>query len=80
MIPFLAVAWIITNGWSYVFVVIGPKLGIPWMTWVGGVWIGFLWAPTTIEKPVTLWIAGKLYKIVLRKDFKKKPEKELKEQ
>lgn len=72
MVPFLAIAWMITNGWAYAFVVIGPKLGLKWMTAAGIAWVGLLWMPWMIEKPVTLWIAGKLYKLILRKDFRKK--------
>lgn len=72
MIPFLVIAWFITNGWSYVLVVVGTKYGIPWMTWVGTAWISFLWFPGTVEKPITLFIAGLLYRIIYRKPFKKK--------
>ena len=66
MLPFLLTAWFLTNGWSYAFVIIGGKLDISWMVWLGGVWIAFLWFPFTIEKPITLFIAGLLYKIFYR--------------
>jgi hypothetical protein len=72
MAPFLIIAWMITNGWSYVFVALGPIIGASWMTWIGGIWIGFLWLPFTIEKPITLFIAGLLYRIVYKEKFKYK--------
>ena len=71
MAPFLAIAWMITNGWAYVFVTLGPIIGASWMTWIGGIWVSFLWFPFTIEKPVTLAIAGLLYRLVYRDKFKK---------
>jgi len=72
MLPFLIVAWFITNGWSYAFVVVGTKLDITWMIWLGGAWISVLWFPLTIEKPITIFIAGLLYRLVYRESFKKR--------
>lgn len=72
MLPFLVVAWLITNGWSYIFVTIGPKINQPWMTWLGGVWIAFLWFPMTIEKPITIAIALLLYRLIYKQNFNKK--------
>ena len=69
MAPFLIVAWMITNGWSYAFVIIGGKLSISWMVWLGAGWISILWFPFTIEKVITLAIAGFLYRIFYRKKF-----------
>lgn len=70
MLPFLILSWFITNGWAYAFVVIGPKMGWSVMTWIGGIWISFLWMPFTIEKPITLFIAGALYRFIYRENFK----------
>lgn len=72
MLPFLIVAWFITNGWSYAFVVVGTKIDCNWLVVLGGIWISFLWFPFTIEKPITLFIAGWLYKRFYKKDFIKK--------
>ena len=72
MIPFILLAWFITNGWSYAFVVIGTNLHISWMTWVGGAWISLLWFPLTIEKPITIFIAGMLYRLIYKEKFVKK--------
>jgi hypothetical protein len=40
------------------------------MVIVGGAWISFLWAPFTLEKWFTVLIAGWLYKLVYKKEFK----------
>ncbi len=46
-------AWMITNGWSYVFTAVGALCNISWMTIVGGAYLGLLWLPFTPEKIVT---------------------------
>lgn len=51
------IAWMITNGWCYVFILLGTWLRIGWMLAVGTAWAGFLWLPFTPEKIVTLIIA-----------------------
>lgn len=33
-------SWVITNGWSFIFVLIGTMFNITWMITVGGFWIG----------------------------------------
>lgn len=66
MLPFLLIAWMLTNGWAYVFVAIGT----PTMRIIGGAWISFLWFPFTVEKVATVFIAGLLYKVVYKKEFK----------
>lgn len=48
------IAWIITNGWSYILLGIGTWLGIEWMQVVAGAWLTFLWIPGTPEKVVTV--------------------------
>lgn len=50
-------AWMITNGWSYVFVICGPIFHITWMTTIGAAYQAFLWMPFTPEKLVTIPIA-----------------------
>lgn len=50
------IAWMITNGWSYVLAF--APLPIPvWLRTVALSYIGFLFLPTTLEKPLTFWIA-----------------------
>ena len=53
----VAVAWIITNGWSYVLFATGTYFEIGWMTAVGGAYLTFLWLPVSPEKLVTIAIA-----------------------
>lgn len=51
------VAWIITNGWSYVALAAGTYYGIGWMTAVAGAYMAFLWFPFSPEKVATFAIA-----------------------
>ncbi len=53
----IAIAWMITNGWSYVFFFLGTTLNIPWMSAVGGAYLAFLWLPISPEKLLTMAIA-----------------------
>ena len=53
----LFIAWMITNGWSYIFFGVGMVLKINWMRIVGGAYMSFLWLPFTPEKLVTVVIA-----------------------
>ena len=64
------IAWMITNGWSYVFLGIGVWFGIPWMMAVGGAYLAFLWLPATPEKVVTVAIAMLLLRWLFPKDEK----------
>ena len=64
----LAVAWLITNGWSYVVFVIGTYAGIHWMTALGGAWLTLLWLPGTPEKLVTVAIAIALLRWLFPQD------------
>ncbi len=50
-------AWLITNGWSYVLFTIGTFFKIEWMMWVSGAYLAFLWLPLSPEKLVTVAIA-----------------------
>lgn len=50
------VAWIITNGWSYIMLAIGTWLNIGWMQAIAGGYIAFLWVPGTPEKIITVAI------------------------
>jgi len=73
MIPCLLISWVITNGWAYVFVVLGPILGWSWMTIAGSTWMAILWMPWTLEKPlITIPLAGLIYRLIYREKFVKK--------
>jgi len=64
------IAWLITNGWSYVLLAIGTIFGIGWMTAVAGAYLAFLWLPISPEKIVTVAIAIGLLRLIFPKDEK----------
>ena len=64
------IAWMITNGWAYVFLGIGTWLGIGWMAAVGGAWLTLLWIPMTPEKIVTVAISIALLRWLFPRDEK----------
>ena len=66
----LAIGWIITNGWCYVFVALGTLLDISWMLYIGGAYLAFLWTLPTPEKLITLAIAIFLLKRLFPNDTK----------
>ena len=51
------IAWIITNGWSYILFGVGTYYEIEWMLAVSGAYLAFLWLPISPEKLVTCAIA-----------------------
>lgn len=64
------IAWMITNGWSYVMFGFGTYLGIAWMIAVSSAYLTFLWLPISPEKIVTIAIAIFLLKKIFPKDEK----------
>lgn len=73
MIPCLIIAWIITNGWAYVFIALGPRIGATWMTIAGTAWATILWMPWTLEKPlITIPLSLLIYRLIYREKFHKK--------
>lgn len=50
-------AWLITNGWSYILFGLGTWFKISWMTAVAGAYLTFLWLPISPEKLVTFAIS-----------------------
>ena len=46
-------AWFLTNGWCYLFIMFGT----PSMKIIGSTWAAILWFPFTAEKIVTITIA-----------------------
>ena len=66
----LLIAWMITNGWSYIFIAVGGLLDIKWMFWLGTAYGGVLWFPFTPEKIITVLIAIFLLRIFFPKDEK----------
>lgn len=63
-------AWMITNGWSYLLTALGVWLKINWMTAVGSAYLTFLWLPVSPEKLVTFAIAIALLRFMFPNDQK----------
>ncbi|MDO5439574.1 MAG: hypothetical protein Q4F09_06095 [Erysipelotrichaceae bacterium] len=61
-------AWMLTNGWAYLFVLLGPALHLPFLTTVGGGYLALLWLPFTPEKLLTVAIAVRLLKLFFPED------------
>ena len=53
----VGIAWLITNGWSYIVFAMGTYFGIGWMIGLGGAYLTFLWLPISPEKLLTAAIA-----------------------
>lgn len=66
----IGIAWIITNGWSYILFSIGTYYKIGWMLAVSGAYLTFLWLPISPEKIVTVTIAIALLRFLFPKDEK----------
>lgn len=66
----LLIAWMITNGWSYIMFAAGTYFGIGWMTAVAGAYLAFLWLPISPEKIVTFAIAIALLRWLFPNDQK----------
>ena len=66
----VGIAWIITNGWSYILMLIGTWLSIEWMQIVAGSYLTFLWLPISPEKIVTIAIAIVLLRWLFPNDQK----------
>ena len=64
------VAWMITNGWSYVLFAVGTLLEIEWMIIVSSAYLAFLWLPISPEKLVTLAISIVFLKFLFPNDKK----------
>lgn len=68
-------AWLITNGWSYICLGVGTLFKIKWLMVVASSYIAFLYLPFTFEKlitiPLAIFIQTKLFKNdkKLRKDL-----------
>ena len=64
------VAWIITNGWSYILLAVGTLLDIGWMITLASAYLAFLWLPISPEKLVTITIAMALLRLLCPNDQK----------
>ena len=66
----IAIAWLITNGWSYILFGIGTYFKIGWMITISSAYIAFLWLPVSPEKIVTFAIAIVLLRVLFPNDQK----------
>lgn len=66
----IAIAWFITNGWSYILFAIGGYFEIPWMLGISSAYLAFLWLPVSPEKLVTFAIAIALLRWLFPNDKK----------
>ncbi len=64
------IAWLITNGWSYILLALGTALGIGWMIAVASAYLTFLWLPISPEKIVTIAITIGLLRWLFPNDQK----------
>ena len=64
------IAWLITNGWSYILLGIGTFLNIEWMVAIATAYLMFLWLPISPEKIVTVLISMWLLKLLFPNDQK----------
>ena len=61
-------AWMITNGWCYLFILFGRWLHIRWMSWVGMAYASLLWLPFTPEKILTIGLSIVFLRLFFPKD------------
>ena len=66
----LGIAWMITNGWSYLAFAVGSLYEIEWLAAIATAYLAFLWVPMTPEKIVTVVIAIWLLRLLFPKDEK----------
>ncbi len=66
----VAIAWLITNGWSYLMFGFGTYFEIGWMIAVSGAYLAFLWLPISPEKILTFTIAIGLLRFLFPNDTK----------
>ena len=63
-------AWMLTNGWSYLGFLLGKALDIPWLKYISTGYMALLWLPFTPEKIITFAIAILLLKLIFPNDTK----------
>lgn len=63
-------AWVITNGWAYITLIIATRLKIEWLSAIAGGYLTLLWFPFTPEKVITVVISIFLLKLLFPNDKK----------
>jgi len=64
------IAWLITNGWAYLFVAFGAWFDIGWMVAVGSGYLAVIWMPFTPEKLITIALSIFLLRLLFPNDQK----------
>ncbi len=64
------IAWMLTNGWSYIMAAVGTWLDITWMQVVAAGYLAVLWIPFSPEKILTTAIAIVLLRFLFPNDQK----------
>lgn len=64
------IAWMITNGWSYVLLAVGTYFQIGWLMTIASAYLAFLWLPVSPEKIVTVGITIALMRAMFPEDEK----------
>ena len=64
------VAWMITNGWGYLALMLGILLRARWLQILGGAYLSLLWLPFTPEKMLTAVITIFLLRRLFPRDEK----------
>lgn len=64
------IAWIVTNGWSYILLGLGTFFGNEWMLGIASGYLALMWLPFTPEKIITVAIAIFLLKLIFPNDKK----------
>ena len=62
-------AWMITNGWCYIFIGVGSYYDIEWMFYIGTTYLAFLWLPITPEKIITIPMAIAFLRVLFPKEL-----------
>ena len=63
-------AWMITNGWCYLCLLLAAVFSWNWLAIVAGAYASLLWLPLTPEKLITLWLSIMLLKRLFPNDQK----------
>ncbi len=64
------IAWMITNGWSYIMLGMGTYFKVGWMIAVSSAYLALLWFPFSPEKLLTFAIALALLRWLFPRDEK----------
>ena len=64
------IAWMVSNGWAYIFFFVGKALLINWMFSIGASYLAFIYMPWSLEKPIiTIPLARFLVRKIFPNDF-----------